>query len=108
MAEGRELRIVLRRQLEPLFSLLQQQVVVLSSKCYDGVEGGKGNSGTHWEWPLHRLRYIAPRYIVSTLPLVRMSMQARNPRSFTDGRRQFICTSLGVAGGLALPLGFTG
>jgi len=35
-------------------------------------------------------------------------MQARNPRSFTDGRRQFICTSLGVAGGLALPLGLTG
>ena len=33
-------------------------------------------------------------------------MQARNPNPFVDGRRQFIRTSLGVAGGLALPFGF--
>src|SRR3954453_22408682 len=35
-----------------------------------------------------------------------MSMQKRKPGSFIDGRRQFIRTGLGVAGGLALPAGF--
>jgi ABC-type branched-subunit amino acid transport system substrate-binding protein len=33
-------------------------------------------------------------------------MQHRHARPFTDGRRQFIRTGLGVAGGLALPAGF--
>src|SRR5690349_9659204 len=35
-----------------------------------------------------------------------MPMQARNRSSVTEGRRRFIRTSLGVAGGLALPAGF--
>src|SRR5689334_11327892 len=35
-----------------------------------------------------------------------MPMQDRNSGSFTVGRRQFIRSSLGVAGGLALPAGF--
>ena len=33
-------------------------------------------------------------------------MQDRNPDSLVDGRRRFIRTGLGVAGGLALPAGF--
>jgi branched-chain amino acid transport system substrate-binding protein len=33
-------------------------------------------------------------------------MQHRKPGSFIDGRRQFIRTGIGVAGGLALPAGF--